>query len=140
MNGPNSRLDAAMNRLRDIPGDVADGADDVFQAASGELLIRDDDAPDRESFEESGEGYRRYLNECHTWASVQYQEFLEALGDTSEVLALEMEDYPEFGNFSQEATNRRDRESDGADALVELFDEAAEARETMKLIEAEIEG
>lgn len=135
-----SRLDAVMDRLSDIPGDAAGAADRAFEKASGELLIRAGDAPDRDDYDDVNDGYRRYLNDCHEWARDEYLEAVADLEWRASQLEQTARQYPDFGDYSNDAADVREDEADWVEMLAESYQETAAARSRLKRIEQEIDG
>lgn len=139
MNDKQSRIDAAMDRLSDIPSDAAAAADEAFERASGELLIYADGAPDRADYDGVEDGYRRYLNDCHEWAVGEYLDAVADLEWKASQLEQTARQYPDFGNFSNDAADVRADESDWAGMLAESYEETAAARSRLKRIEGELD-
>lgn len=139
MNGPDSRFDAVLDRIADIPGDAGDSARRTFETVTGEIVV--DDAPmDRGDYPETTDGYRSYLHDCHEWAIEQYAQAASGLVHTTNRLGTMIERYPSFGSYDAAAVEARDDEERAAVAVAEEFKALKEARGRVKRIEVALEG
>lgn len=128
-----------MDRLQDIPADAADTADEAFERATGELLIDEPGAPDRDDYDDVEDGYRQYLHDCHEWAVGEYVRELGDLKGDAETLRQAARDYPDLGHFDTEASNAREVEETVAKNVAEAFHDVVAARSRIKRIEGELD-
>lgn len=114
-----NKLDEFVDRLDSVSDGFTDGVDEVFEAASGEIDLRDDGAPDRNEYTE----YTQYLKDCHEWAVGELVSALERAD--SAVAGIDIEDYPSLGLNRPGDEDDKRRVQNGIAEVVESSSEAA---------------
>ena len=107
----------------------------VVEAATGEVLIEGDGAPDRNAYPETDAGYYEYLADAEQWARAEYWSAVKRLRLDAEHLEQAAKDLPEVGDNRPKAEEKRDEEDECWPLVAESFADVAESRKRLERLE-----
>jgi hypothetical protein len=120
------------DRLDDVAPRTRDAVREVFEAASGELIIDDEGAPERADFD----SYEAWLIAAHSWAVDELQDTTQALNEATAGLHLSADGYPGLGDNRPEAVATLENVQDDLEDAAELLEAVAAADRRLAKIEA----